>query len=517
MLNLYPFSVEEPDRQRQSFSSAVVGLPPPRTAVRDRPRDLVSSMGEKQEKDKLKKEEPKKGDLQFEWGLKRGVGGLKKDVQFYESFTFDEVDYRLYDSVYLFKRGETEPYIGKIVKIWEHGEGKKKVKILWFFKPSEIVNYLGDYQPSEKEIFLASGEGVGLANINPLESIAAKCSVICTSEDTRNPQPSKDALQRADFLFSRTFDVGKFIISDKLPEKIAGIEVKSLLNREDDQVRSPVSITEENGTDIKGKADAGTASIALSNSENLKSEENKVKIDKPGPTLSSKDKAITKKRQAEVEGRLVGTSVTKSKIESSRDIEGTNSFASNDKPSKKMRISDDSAKPDDLRKNKHATDSNKSDEDDSAKGSISLHKENVEKMKLIEKKVNSSSESLQNVPSAFPVKNNTKAESQMVEVSRRPDTDRSKWFKGLSWESRIQKAHEQGTLVLLHNFDRSFTSTEIEDIMYHYLNLNCSAKVIPRLPPYHNPHYGEAYVVFKSRDAANEAVQKINTGCLMDG
>jgi len=113
-------------------------------------------------------EENKNVGLQFQWGIKRGVGGAKKDVQFYESFTFDEVHYTLYDCVCLFKKGVTEPYIGKIVKIWEQGDGKKKVKILWFFLPSEISNYLGDHKPLEKEIFLASGEGVGLANINSL-------------------------------------------------------------------------------------------------------------------------------------------------------------------------------------------------------------------------------------------------------------------------------------------------------------------------------------------------------------
>lgn len=112
--------------------------------------------------------EPRDGDLQFQWGTKRGVGGAKRDVQFYESFTFDGVQYTLYDSVYLFKKGETEPYVGKIVKIWEQGDKKKKVKILWYFQPDDVVNYLGDYKPMEKEIFLASGDGVGLTNINPL-------------------------------------------------------------------------------------------------------------------------------------------------------------------------------------------------------------------------------------------------------------------------------------------------------------------------------------------------------------
>lgn len=109
-------------------------------------------------------------DIQFHWGKKRGIGGAKRDYQFYESFTFDNVNYSLYDCVYLFKHNEHEPYIGKILRIWEQS-GHKRVKILWFFQPNEIRNYLGDHVPLEKEIFLASGEGVGLFNVNALVNL----------------------------------------------------------------------------------------------------------------------------------------------------------------------------------------------------------------------------------------------------------------------------------------------------------------------------------------------------------
>lgn len=104
----------------------------------------------------------------FKWGKKRGIGGKKKDVQFYESFTYDDVEYALYDSVYIYADGETEPYIGKLIKIWENSDKTKKVKILWFFRPCEISNFLEADKAVENELFLASGEGVGLANVNPL-------------------------------------------------------------------------------------------------------------------------------------------------------------------------------------------------------------------------------------------------------------------------------------------------------------------------------------------------------------
>lgn len=106
--------------------------------------------------------------LEFKWGKKKGKGGKKKDVQFYGSFAYDGEEYALFDSVYLYNEDEPEPYIGKIIKIWEHGDKTKKVKILWFFRPCEISNFIGADEASENELFLASGEGVGLCNINPL-------------------------------------------------------------------------------------------------------------------------------------------------------------------------------------------------------------------------------------------------------------------------------------------------------------------------------------------------------------
>lgn len=113
-------------------------------------------------------EESENGDVQFQWCKRRGVANANKDVQFYESFIYDDVSYSLYDNVYLFKEGESEPYVGKIVKIWEQPGPKRRVKILWFFRPNDIYHYLDGHAPSEKDLFLASGEGVGLFNVNPL-------------------------------------------------------------------------------------------------------------------------------------------------------------------------------------------------------------------------------------------------------------------------------------------------------------------------------------------------------------
>lgn len=107
-------------------------------------------------------------DLEFKWGQKIGVDCLQKEAQFYKSFTYDGTQYTLYDCVYLFEEGVPEPYIGKLIGIWETVDKTKEVDVQWFFRPVEILNWLGDQTPMPKEIFLATGEGIGLSNVIPL-------------------------------------------------------------------------------------------------------------------------------------------------------------------------------------------------------------------------------------------------------------------------------------------------------------------------------------------------------------
>lgn len=178
-------------------------------------------------------------EVEFVWGRKRGIGGKRKEVQFYESFTYDGVEYALYDCVYMHKEGEL-PYIGKIIKIWENPDKSRKIKIHWFFRSTEILYHLKDVKVAENEVFLASGEGTGLANVNPLEAIAGRCNVICTSEDNRNPQPSDEEVKMADYVFYRAFDVGTCAILDKMIDKVGGLDVKYVFNRKESEKASHV-------------------------------------------------------------------------------------------------------------------------------------------------------------------------------------------------------------------------------------------------------------------------------------
>lgn len=56
------------------------------------------------------------------------------------------------------------------------------------------------------------------------EAIAGKCNVLCISKDKENPQPSDEELQKADFVFYRTFDVSQQKIMDKIEGKIADVD-----------------------------------------------------------------------------------------------------------------------------------------------------------------------------------------------------------------------------------------------------------------------------------------------------
>ncbi|KAJ6295533.1 hypothetical protein OIU78_023542 [Salix suchowensis] len=374
----------------------------------------------------------------------------------------------------MYKEGETEPYIGKLIKIWENADKTKKVKVLWFFRPREISNYLGDEKTHMNELFLASGEGVGNANVNPLEAIAGKCNVVCSSKDSRNPQPSDEELQEADFVFYRAFDVGNCRILDKIDEKIAGIEAKFLLNRVGNQNCSGAPKLDSNMKEVSGNAVATDDTRILAKKESYLG-------DKAASSsgVQFDEVAKTNERQVLVEEKLKAAKAY-------GDLD--------DRSCKK-------AKHDNLTK---ASYDNK----------ISHETINAlsEKPKPDEKLANGKfPEASLRQPSEEGSETNY---YKIQEPIQRPETDRSKWFRGLPWEERMQTAHEQGTLVLLQNLDPSYTSAEVEDIIWQAFKKSCTAKMIQRTAR-SSPHYGQAFVIFQKREVAEMAVAKLDEVCLM--
>ncbi|CAH1451614.1 unnamed protein product [Lactuca virosa] len=285
-------------------------------------------------------------NLEFKWLIKKGRGGKNKEVQFYGSFIYDGVKYVLYDCVYMYKEGLREPYIGKLTKIWENADKSKKVKVHWFFRPEEISKWLGDTKTLENEILFASGEGVGLTNISPLEAIAGKCNVVCVSKDSRNPQPSDEQLKAADFIFYRTFDVESCTILDNMDEKIGGIEIKHIFNRREDESIStlPETTTTTTSTDNTITITTSTSSEpkqllltkTLPNSNNLKDDDAQ---DKNIPILAAEitSVALLEKTNPKIDEKADKHAMEANKRKKSST---TGSDKLHEQPSKKMKLDD---------------------------------------------------------------------------------------------------------------------------------------------------------------------------------
>ncbi|KAI3973781.1 hypothetical protein MKW92_036874 [Papaver armeniacum] len=540
-------------------------------------------------------------NLEFKWLKKRGIGGRRKEVQFYDSFVFDGEEYSLYDCVYLYKDGEPEPYIGKLIKIWEQPGNLKKVKVLWFFRPIEVVNYIGDEEVPENELFLASGkqDSRGLTNINPLEVIAGKCNVICTSKDVKNPQPSEEEMKAADYIFYRTFNVDTFKISDKIDEKIASIEgtmgsaledVSTSKVVVDSHVQEKATLKDvkpgekkkrklSNGnpskpavsrcTEKETNTDDQTVEVgkrpetvsALEDMSTSKSvvdshvqekatltdvkagEKKKRKLSNGNPSkpavsrctekeTNTDDQTVEVGKRPETVSALEDMSTSKSVVDSHVQEKATLTDVkagekkkhklSNGNPSKPAvsRCTEKETNTDDqtVEVGKRPETVSALEDMSTSKAVVDSHvqeKATLTDVKPGEKKKRKLSNGNPSKPAVSRcTEKETNTDDKTVEVGRRPQTDRSKWFKGLPWEERMETAHDQGTLVLLENLDPSYTSAEVEDIIWHGFQENCTAKVVAQTA-ISSPHSGRAYVIFKTRDAAELAIEKLDAGCLM--
>ncbi|XP_031400227.1 protein ANTI-SILENCING 1-like isoform X2 [Punica granatum] len=466
--------------------------------------------------------------LEFKWCKKRGVGGKNKEVQFYESFNFDGVEYTLYDSVYLYKESEPEPFIGKLIKIWENPDKSKRVKVLWFFRPCEIQNYLGAERVPENELFLASGEGKGLANVNPL--------------DERNSQPSDEELHMAEFVFSRTFDVGQLKISDEINDRIAGIEAKFIFNKAGSHkfegiVKENPIIIEDKKEDSRNVVvtDESTISTKLISTDERRDMEEHEKcedglrdacLDSKLAKDRSSSKQISPRIKADLDGSkgkfAVGLDNKAGVEEQVRSLEDLDDV---ERPLKKVKLHVSTSKGKEKDNVMVSKTKNDGKEKASREASITPRSKSLHLSGSVERDIQPSTKKsqqkwrLSNAKLAKPSAKNTVSEEDNVdywtkEVTRRPDDNKNKWFTNFPWEERVVDAQKRGMLVLLWNLDPSYTSMEVEDIVWHGLKLNCTAKMIQRTA-ISSPHSGEAYVIFKTKEAAERALKKLDEGCLL--
>lgn len=140
----------------------------------------------------------------FQWGVK--VAG---SLSSYESMCFNGVRYDLYDCVFV-RSGLVEPYLGKIMRMFEDEHNVKKVRLRWFFRHYELpVSARKDIRQGEnkKDVYIAQGNMRGVENENPVQVILGKAVVLCTAKCRDNPLPSQLQVDGAHHIFCRVFDV----------------------------------------------------------------------------------------------------------------------------------------------------------------------------------------------------------------------------------------------------------------------------------------------------------------------
>lgn len=553
------------------------------------------------------KQGPETDNSEFRWGVKRGAGAKGKEIQFYDSFTYEGVEYSRYDCVYIHKDGESDPYIGKIIKIWDdRKDKKKKMKVLWFFRPIEIRNWVDVESTTDREIFLACGEGKGVFNINVLEVIIGKCKVLCTSKDARNPQPTEEDLNDADYFFYRFFDVGNYTVSEDFGDmegdfifnkhawvnkagppvsqplngankvladkfmangdergKTGNVILKDELNNRDVENKDMLSslpvkegvVTEtpkEDGVLKSPKEDGMETSkgddvpdaprLKMEKDETPKEEVRKdetevLKTDEiEKPEMPSKV-GIEEDGAKKTAGLEVGTGGKKnsevpSKMNSKEDVTkesirpevGTgerknirrDSFREEKKPIKRARYTVDSDEEEDgvtgLKRDGLEDVSKR--KIDSKKEVSGTEKKLVRKAKVEDNSVKASEGLTRTTPQLMEQNKQKISGREIIEITKKPEVESNRWFKGLPWDERLRKGYEQKAVIRLQNFDPSYTSSEIEDIMWHIFGERCTAKVIPRTA-FSNLKCGEALVIFRTKEGADMAVKKLEEAFLM--
>lgn len=553
------------------------------------------------------KQGPETDNSEFRWGVKRGAGAKGKEIQFYDSFTYEGVEYSRYDCVYIHKDGESDPYIGKIIKIWDdRKDKKKKMKVMWFFRPIEIRNWVDVESTTDREIFLACGEGKGVFNINVLEVIIGKCKVLCTSKDARNPQPTEEDLNDADYFFYRFFDVGNYTVSEDFGDMEGDFifNKHSWVNKAGPPVNQPLNGTNKVLADkfmANGDERGKTGNVILKDELNNRDVENKDMLsslpvkegvvtetpkedgvlkspkedgmetskgdDVPdAPRLKMEKDETPKEEVRKDETEVLKTDeIEKPEMPSKVGIEedgakktaglelGTGGKKNSEVPSKmnsKEDVTKESIRPEvgtgerknirrdsfreekkPIRRARYTVDSDEEEDGvtglkrdgledvskrkiDSKKEVSGTEKKLVRKAKVEDNSVKASEGLTRTTPQLMEQNKQKISGREIIEITKKPEVESNRWFKGLPWDERLRKGYEQKAVIRLQNFDPSYTSSEIEDIMWHIFGERCTAKVIPRTA-FSNLKCGEALVIFRTKEGADMAVKKLEEAFLM--
>ncbi|KAG9142071.1 hypothetical protein Leryth_016297, partial [Lithospermum erythrorhizon] len=404
--------------------------------------------------------------------------------------------------VYLYKEGVDEPYVGKIVKIWGNEKLKvNKVKVQWFFHPKEIQYYLMGENVKEDELFLGSGKGLGVANVNPLEAIAGKCNVVCISKDSRNPQPSAEELSKADYVFYRTFDVDSFSISDKWGDHVGELEAKFVFNRIN-EISENLSLPH-----VVDDRNVGGCKVNCNHSRMGSSEdsESTAKDKFASPIDGARKTEDPVKEFEDVDNRPAKRTKLELQDNESKEINGI----SLERNTKVCSSKDSLVLAKDLQLD------SKSNHNDVALSKKRKVDEDFEVGKTkFTMKFGDDSRSYVPSKSSSILKSSAIEKSKKLVVTRRPNVDKNTWFKDGPWEDRMLTAQEHGTLILLQNLDPEYTSGEVEDIIWHAFEEKCSAKMVQHTA-ISSPFSGKAFVIIRSKEVVGRVLKRLREDCLM--
>ncbi|KAM7260213.1 hypothetical protein ACFE04_015954 [Oxalis oulophora] len=432
----------------------------------------------------------------FKWLKEKYRGGRNKDVRFFDSFSLKGVEYALYDSVQIFNDDEPaeEPFIGKLIKIWERIDKSKRVKVLCYIRPHQILKHLGPQEPARNELFLACGEGSGLTSVNPLEAIVGKFNVVCISQDPRNLQPSEEVIQFADFVFYRTFDVGKQVISEEFDEQIADIDIKLIFTRVDDRQTLEVSRKKSDDSLISGSMTTTEEDIEKSTDfkwlkEKYHGGRNKDvrffdSFSLKGVEYALYDSVQIFKDDEPAEEPFIGKLIkiweridkskrVKEAIVGKLNVVCISQDPRNLQPSEEVIQFADFVFYRTFDVGKQVI----SEEFDEKIADIDI--------KLIFTRVD---------------------DRQTLEVSRKKSND--------TWEEKMKNACKSGRLVLLRNLHPCCTSKIAEDIVFHAFGQSAEAKMI-RKNAYSSPLMGQAFLILSSQKIAHDIVTRLDEGCLV--
>ncbi|KAL3629958.1 hypothetical protein CASFOL_026270 [Castilleja foliolosa] len=442
------------------------------------------------QKEKLKQELKDGEDFQFCWGLKKGA------ITLYESFTLDDIKYSLYDCVYMWRDNQDEPDIGKLVRIWETESREKKVEVVWFFHPVEIANWLGDIKPLQREVFLACGHGKGVSNISPLEAISGKCNIVCSSKLERNPQPTEEELRIADYIFYRTFDAGKCTISEKFPSSIDGIKMDHFFNTRKD---SKPSVFAEPKAYSKVRSEE-TPVRAMKNDQ---------------PARLEKVKCTTFKLIVAHAGDPVPDILNSRQLSNSIKNSQSSAVAKAKYSEPVLSASNIGAGGPMRKRNPQFSPLGCRDEKRLRGNGSCTEKKNlptITRLSLDEKAVTIAEKRVGDKPHPIPAIN-----YKYMEIKNKPTTDSNKWFKLEFWDEKsLHEMNEKGTLLFFQNLDPTFTSADVEDIVWSVFGKKVKAKMVQRTA-LSSPHSGQALAIFRTKEAADYVITRLNIGCLVLG